>query len=213
VNKLLRSLFFLLIVRPVVLIILGLRVSHRERLPKAGPAIIVANHNSHLDTMVLMLLFPIRLLNKLHPVAAADYFLKNPFLAWFSRNVMGIIPLERHYLASYKDPLKGCSEALLKGDILIIYPEGSRGQPELLTDFKCGIAHLAKRHPDIPIYPVFLHGLGKALPKGERLLVPFFCDVLIGEPIWWTGDKKGFMNLLNESIQTLHSQENFLAWE
>ncbi len=104
---------------------------------------------------------------------------------------MGIIPLERNHPTSCKDPLKGCSEALLNGDILIIYPEGSRGKPESLADFKCGIAHLAKRHPAVPIYPVFLYGLGKALPKGERLLVPFFCDVLIGEPIWWTGDKKG----------------------
>jgi 1-acyl-sn-glycerol-3-phosphate acyltransferase len=56
-NSLLRFLFYAVFIRLIVLIILGLNARHRERLPKSGPAIIVANHNSHLDTMVLMTLF------------------------------------------------------------------------------------------------------------------------------------------------------------
>lgn len=212
-KKLLRFLFFFIIVRFIAYIVLGLRISNKERLPKKGPAIIVANHNSHLDTFILMTLFPCKTVEQIRPVAAEDYFLRNPFLAWFALNIVGIIPLRRQNLTSGKDPLKDCSQALENGEILIIYPEGSRGNPESLSDFKCGIAHLAKRHPDVPIYPVFLHGLGKALPKGESLLVPFFCDVLIGEPIYWTGHKKGFMDLLNRCMQNLISQENFLAWE
>ena len=81
---LLRFLFYAVFIRSIVLIVLGLHVRHRERFPRGGPAIIVANHNSHLDTMVLMSLFPLRLLPKLHPVAAMDYFMTSGLFSWFT---------------------------------------------------------------------------------------------------------------------------------
>src|SRR5882724_6544030 len=103
-SRVLRSLFFWLVARPIVLVGLGLNVRHRERLPEDGPAILVANHNSHLDTMVLMSLLPGRLLPKTRPVAAADYFLKNRLLAWFSLEIVGILPIVRGGRMSGADP-------------------------------------------------------------------------------------------------------------
>jgi 1-acyl-sn-glycerol-3-phosphate acyltransferase len=212
-KTLLRLLFFLVVVRLVVLIILGVRIAHKARLPKSGPAIIVANHNSHLDTMVLMTLFPIRLLEKLRPVAAEEYFFRNRWLRWFSLHIIKILPIKRQDFGVQKHPLAACSTALSQGDILIIYPEGSRGEPESLASFQTGIAHLAKSHPQVPIYPIFLHGLGKSLPRGEMLLVPFFCDVFVGEAIYWTGQKKSFMELLSQQLKELALQGNFPTWE
>jgi 1-acyl-sn-glycerol-3-phosphate acyltransferase len=210
---LLRWLFFVLIVRPLALIVIGLNVRHRERLPKAGPALIVANHNSHLDTLVLISLFPLHQLPHIRPVAAVDYFLRNRLLAWFALNLIGIVPLQREIKASAGDPLAAASAALEQGAILILFPEGSRGEPERLSRFKSGVAHLAKRHPAVPVIPIFLHGLGKSLPKGEALLVPFFCDVFVGEAMPWNGDKQAWMSALDGAMQALASEGKFAAWE
>ncbi|MEO1766733.1 lysophospholipid acyltransferase family protein [Thiobacter aerophilum] len=210
--RVLRLLFFLLVVRPLALIVIGLNVRHRERLPASGPAIVVANHNSHLDTLVLMSLFPLALLPKLHPVAAADYFLRNRIVAWFALNIIGIVPIKRRAMG-VEDPLAAASQAIAQGDILILFPEGSRGEPERLAEFKSGVAHLAKRHAAVPVVPVFLHGLGKALPKGEALLVPFFCDVFLGLPLYWGGDKHSFLSTLEAQINALSAEGNFAPWE
>ncbi|MBM4264032.1 MAG: 1-acyl-sn-glycerol-3-phosphate acyltransferase [Deltaproteobacteria bacterium] len=210
---LLRFLFYGVFIRVLVWIVLGINVRHRERLPRQGPAVIVANHNSHLDTMVLMTLFPLRLLPKLHPVAAMDYFLRSKIFAWFTLQVVGILPIKRTVQRGDDNPLAPCNHALAAGKLLIIFPEGSRGEPEQLQSFKGGIARLAEANPRVPIVPVFLHGLGKALPKGEAILVPFFCDVFVGEPLLWNSDRRGFMHQLDERMKQLAGEGNFPSWE
>jgi 1-acyl-sn-glycerol-3-phosphate acyltransferase len=212
-NSLLRFLFYGVFIRSIVLIVLGLNVRHRERLPKAGPAIIVANHNSHLDTMVLMSLFPLKLLPKLHPVAAMDYFLTSRFFSWFTLKVVGILPIKRTVSRGDDNPLVPCDQALADGQLLIVFPEGSRGEPEQMQSFKGGIARLAESNPTVPVIPVFLHGLGKALPKGEALLVPFFCDVFVGAPLSWTGDRRIYMRQLDERMKQLANEGNFPVWD
>ena len=208
----LRIVFHAGFVRPVLLIIFGLNVRHRQRLPAHGPAIIVANHNSHLDTVALMSLFPLKQLPHLRPVAAMDYFLRSRLLAWFVLNLIGIIPIDRQARARGEDPLVAPAKALATGDILILFPEGTRGAPEELREFKKGVSYLAERAPTTPVYPVFLHGFGKAWPKGDWLPVPFFLDAFIGEPLHWQGDRQAFMNDIKAGVDSLAAEGQFPDW-
>jgi len=212
IGRSLQFLFFLVFVRPIIYIVLGLNVRHWERLSGEGPAIIVANHNSHLDTLVLMSLLPLRAVHRLRPVAAADYFLRNKLLAWFALNIIGIVPIERQGKSGNK--LAGSIEALERGDILILFPEGTRGEPESMNpDLKKGVSILAKQFPDVSVIPVFLHGLGKTLPKGTFIPIPFFCDVFVGEAMTYHDHEDAFMPRLQKSFERLSSEEALPEWK
>ena len=204
--------FFLLIVRPFLALVLGVNLRHAERLPKTGPAILAANHNSHLDTLLLMNLYPLSQLHRLRPVAAADYFMKNRFIAWFALNIMHILPLARRPKPG-EAPLAHIEAALAQGDILILFPEGSRGEPEQRCELKTGIAHLMEHAPAVPVIPIYLHGLGKALPKGDWLPIPFFADGMIGEALTWQGSRSTTMQALEAALFELERQGRFNAWQ
>ena len=213
----LRLLFFLLIVRPAVLLLLGLYVKREDLLPKKGPAIVVANHNSHLDTLVLLSLFPLSLLPRVRPVAAADYFAgEDTTLGWIARRLIGIIPIRRRGTAlenKRDDPLKPAADALAEGSILIIYPEGTRGEPEKLAKFKNGVAYLAERFPDVPVTPIYLCGLGKAWPKGERWPVPLLCEVFVEAPMRWCGERVQFIGQLEARVAAMSKLGDFPGWD
>ncbi len=211
-GALLRFLFYGVIVRLVVLFVLGLNVRHRERLPSKGPAILAANHNSHLDAMALISLLPLRLLPRVRPVAAADYFLRNKLLAWFALNVVGIVPLNRQRQHVHDDLLAPVAAALERGDILVFFPEGSRGAPEQLAEFKSGLARVAERRPDVPVIPVYTYGLGKALPKGEWMIVPFFVDIFVGEALRFDGDRAAYMARYRDAMAALAAEEKHADW-
>jgi 1-acyl-sn-glycerol-3-phosphate acyltransferase len=212
-TPILRTLFHALLVRPLVWSVLGVNLRHRERLPDSGPAIVVANHNNHLDTFVLMSLFPLRELKRLRAAAAGDYFLRNRWIRWLAVDMFGVIPVKRgDWRRGDGDPLDGCAQALDRGEILIVYPEGTRGEPERRARFKPGVAHLVRRRPQVPVIPVFLHGLGKVLPKGSAVFVPFCCDVFVGEPLRWNGKVGDFMASLTAAVADLAEEENFPDW-
>jgi 1-acyl-sn-glycerol-3-phosphate acyltransferase len=205
-SRILKIVFFAVIVKPLVMIALGLNVVNRRALPTSGPAVIAANHNSHLDAIVLMSLFPLSQIHRVRPAAAADYFLANRWRAWFSQNVMGIIPLDRSGGADLDVLFQTCQDALDRDEILILFPEGSRGDPEKIGRVRKGIVHLLKGREHINVFPVVMHGLGRALPRGEALFVPFNCDVVIGSPMHVKGTAAGFVKELTQAYQQLLGQ-------
>jgi len=208
----LRLALIVLLARPLARLLTGADVSGRERLPLKGPAIIAANHNSHLDTLLLLTIFPARALHRLRPAAAADYFLRDPVISWLSRNLIGIVPIARDRAGTGEDILAPAREALARGDIVVVFPEGTRGDTGEMARLKNGVARLAEAFPEAPVIPVWIQGAGRVLPKGETVPVPMTCAVLVGEPIQWQGQRSQFMETLRDALLGLEAQAPPLRW-
>jgi len=210
---LIRLILLVLLARPIARFMTGADVIGREHLPRRGPAIIAANHNSHVDTLLLLTIFPARLMPFLRPAAAADYFLKDPFIGWFSSKLVGIVPVERTKGGSGADVLAPMREALAQGAIVILFPEGTRGPgTDEMGELKGGIARLAEAFPQAPVIPIWIEGAGRVLPKGTMVPVPMNCTVLVGEAVPAFVDRPGFMAALRERLEALKAQAAPQRW-
>ena len=148
--------------------------------PSARQRIYFANHSSHLDTILVWAAMPPELRRRVRPVAAADYWGKGRLQRRISLGVLNAVLIDRQTRSS--DPLEPLKEALVAGDSLILFPEGTRGTGELPSPFKPGLYHLAKAFPEVELVPVFLDNLRRALPKGSLLPVPLSCVARFGVP-------------------------------
>ena len=215
-QHLFRKCIQIFVARPVAKFLIGMDVIGKDRLPTEGPVIVAANHNSHIDTLILLSLFSSKVLHNVRPVGAADHFLKTRTMSWISRYVIGMIPIYRKNAGQGEDLLADCKAALADNKILVIFPEGTRGEAEEMADFKTGIARLAQEFPDAPVIPVYIQGAGRVLPRGSKLLVPFNCSAIIGEPIKWSddvdGDRYSFMDNIRATIEQLSDDAQPMQW-
>jgi 1-acyl-sn-glycerol-3-phosphate acyltransferase len=134
-----------------------LRTTGRALLPWHGAAVIVANHASFLDIMVLFDLFrPFKWVSK------AEMF-KIPVIGW-NMSLNGYVRLVRGSGESVRRMLARCGELLEQGTPVLIFPEGRRTDDGRLQPFKDGAFELAMRH-EVPVIPVAVSGTRRALPK------------------------------------------------
>jgi 1-acyl-sn-glycerol-3-phosphate acyltransferase len=194
--------FFALVVRPFLRLFIGVRVRGHEHLPASDPFILVANHSSHLDAASLLSLFPLARLHRIQPVAAADYFGRSRPLAWFTRTFFNILPIARRNFTPENDPRAHMLAALRAGRSLIIFPEGTRGAGTL-GHFKRGVAHLVEQMPEVPVVPAYLANLGRSLPKGEWVPVPFIAEIRLGPPRTLRGTQDEIAAALEAAVREL----------
>jgi 1-acyl-sn-glycerol-3-phosphate acyltransferase len=171
---------------PLLLRLVGVKTLRKTNFKEVKQFIIVANHNSHVDTMVLLSSLPISQLMRTHPVATATYFGKKKWLELLSNLFVNTVLIQRREEKSPETDQGKALERLMKkleqGHSLIFFPEGSRGEPEQMQAFKKGIGVLLQKFPHIPFIPVYFKGMGKILPKGSLLPVPYDAQVYFGEP-------------------------------
>lgn len=156
-----------------------LKVEGLENIPKEGPVIIVSNHMSFVDPVLVGATVP----RTLAYIARADMF-KYPVLGWWMRAV-NTIPLERG--AGDLGAIKAAIRAIKDGKVFGIFPEGRRSRTGQIEPFKTGAAAIALR-TDAVLVPMAIIGSDKAWPVGSfpRPFRPI--KVVFGEPITLPSD-------------------------
>ena len=117
-----------------------------------------------------------------------------------------MLPIRRGAIHGEDNPLARMREALERGESLMLFPEGTRGRGPEMAPFKPGIAHLAEELPGVPIVPAYLTNMGRALPKGEFLPVPFFCEVRIGAPLRLSGTRAEMLAAVRAAVEALRDR-------
>jgi 1-acyl-sn-glycerol-3-phosphate acyltransferase len=190
-------------VRPMLRFFWGALYRRRALVPQ-GPCLVVANHNSHLDAALLMSLFPLRRLHTVHPVAAADYFGETWLRRTMAMLFMNAIAIDRHPPAG-TDPLEPMVAALERGDSLVFFPEGSRGEAGVVAPFRPGVGRLVARLPGLLVVPVFLSGPERIWPRGETMPLPLGIDVKLGKPRTYDpgADPRDIANQVRDDVLAL----------
>ncbi|HUU45872.1 MAG TPA: lysophospholipid acyltransferase family protein, partial [Acidobacteriota bacterium] len=198
-----RALAHLVVLRPLVKLLYGVRVTGGGHLRHLDHYIIIANHNSHLDILLLFYLLPLGHIARTHAVAEEEYFSRSRIVFRLVRFLFQPLWVRRGEASTQHDPLQEIRRRLDAGHNIIVFPEGTRGKPGALEHFKSGIGRLIAEYPGIPVVPVFLVGPERALPKSRALLLPFLCSVRVGPPRTWSGPHRDITRGLEDQFTFL----------
>ncbi len=162
-----------------------LRVIHRfhvvgrEHLPGAERSfVMVANHSSHFDALCLLATLPLSRVHRSHPAAAHDYFFEDDLPTVAAGVVVNALPFDR--LKDSEASLDRCRALLGEpGNVLILFPEGSRIPDREISRFRTGIGRLVAG-TDIPVVPCWLEGPWRAFPKGVAIPRPHRLEARLG---------------------------------
>ena len=169
--------------------------------PKAEQRIYFANHQSHLDWVLIWAALPRELRATTRPIAARDYWTASRFRHWLTREVFNAVYVARQRTEE-QDPLEPLVEALSNGDSLVIFPEGTRSNKGDPLPFKSGLYHLAQQFPAVSLVPAWIDNVQRVMPKGEVVPVPVLCTVTFGQPMHLAPgeDKRAFLERARAAV-------------
>ncbi|MDK2882962.1 MAG: 1-acyl-sn-glycerol-3-phosphate acyltransferase [Bacillota bacterium] len=159
----------------------GVEVAGAEFVPRRGPLILVANHQSLLDPIALIAAMPREI-----TFLAASYLFRIPLVGLIIRSV-GAMPV--HGPKADLRSLRSALTFLQKGKAIGLFPEGGVSRPGELRPFMPGWAYLALKS-GAPVLPVILRGSSKVLPVGTFIPRPGRIRIEVLPPLTFAPKKK-----------------------
>ncbi|HEV8372267.1 MAG TPA: lysophospholipid acyltransferase family protein [Actinomycetota bacterium] len=154
-------------------------IGKRNLASLKGPAVFVANHQSHFDAPICLAALGGRIRRRLVVAAAADYFYSTAVKGAAASLALGTVPFVRQG-GSSRESLQLLKDLAGRGWSVLIFPAGTRGTGA--SGFKKGFAYIAV-DAQVPVVPMYLHGLEDVMPKGSFLPLPGGVVIGIGPPI------------------------------
>lgn len=198
-----------LLLRLVFTLFFSYRSRHLERIPAAGGGLILANHQSYLDPLLIGL--PMQ-----RPISfiARDSLFRIPIIGWILK-LTYVMPINRDSAST--ESVREAVKRMHAGYLVGVFPEGTRSTDGEIGTIKPGFVALARRSK-LPIYPVGIAGASRVMPKGGLRFYFRKVRVVYGEPIpadeVQTLSRKGnedeFLAAIREQIQISLDEAN--AW-
>lgn len=154
--------------------VFGLRSGGHRAVPASGGALILANHQSHLDPVLIGAACD----RRLNPLARTTLFAFGPF-GWLIGS-LGAIPIDREGLGL--SGLKETLRRLREGEVVLIFPEGTRTRDGEMARLKGGFASLARR-AQVPLIPIGIDGAYDAWPRRRPFPHSGTIQVEFGQPL------------------------------
>lgn len=171
-----------------------LQVQTPPTLPARGPAILVCNHISGLDPLLVQAALP----RVVTWMMASEYY-RIPGLHWVFKSI-DAIPVDRsgRDMAATRAALR----TLAEGRVLGIFPEGRIEKDHELLPFQTGVAMMASR-AKVPVYPVYLDGSNRGMEMLPAFFVPNEARVRFGPPLHLSSPagRKPDLNIFSDEIQ------------
>ena len=192
----------------------GVQAFWRGCVPSAEQRIYFSNHASHGDFVLIWATLPSTLRRLVRPIAGADYWNRSAIRRFIGGRVFRAVLIDRTRSEGAPDPVSQMREVLVRGDSLIMFPEGTRNTSDApLLPLKSGLYHLATSHPRAKLIPVWINNLNRVMPKGELLPIPLICTVTYGAPLELVDDepKQSFLDRARDALLALRPDDGARA--